>query len=128
MGAHEKTTDPIWFPWQRVIRTAGQVLVAVATLTAAVAVIAPQVLNAVADVLPGPWVAWLTGAIAFVAAIAAALARVMALPVVNTWLTAIGAGSVPASGYSAGTEPDTEPTTTAGYPNALKTEPDDALG
>jgi hypothetical protein len=127
MGAHEQTTDPIWFPWQRVIRTAGQVLVAVATVFGAVAVIAPQVLAAVADVLPGSWVVWLTGAIAFVAAIAAALARVMALPVVNTWLTALGAGSVPASGYSAGTEPDTD-ATTAGYPNALKNEPQDALG
>lgn len=127
MGSHEKTTGPIWFPWQRVIRTFGQVLVATSIALTAIAVVAPQVLDAVTDVLPGPWVAWLTGAIAFVAALAAALARVMALPVVNTWLTAIGAGSVPASGYSAGTEPD--PTvTTAGYPDALKTEPDDALG
>lgn len=126
-GAHEKTTDPIWFPWQRVIRTAAQVLVAAATVLAAIAFVAPQVLDAVSDVLPGPWVAWLTGAIAFVAALSAALARVMALPVVNTWLTSLGAGSVPASGYSAGTEP-AEEQTTAGYPNALKSEPEDALG
>ncbi|MET3449806.1 hypothetical protein [Curtobacterium sp. 1544] len=128
MGAHKKTTEPIWFPWQRVIRTAGQVLVATSIVLTAVAVVAPQVLDAVADVLPGPWVAWLTGAIAFVAALAAALARVMALPVVNTWLTALGAGSVPASGHSAGTEPAPAESTTAGYPAANKTEPADALG
>lgn len=128
MGAHEAIAAPADFPWKRAIRTAGQVLVAAATLLAAVAAIAPQVLDAVADVLPGPWVVWLTGAIAFVAALAAALARVMALPVVNGWLTSIGAGSVPASGYSSGTEPGADEQTTAGYPNALKSEPEDALG
>lgn len=126
MGAHEKTADPIWFPWQRVVRTALQVIAAAAVFLGAVAVAAPQILEALGDVLPGPFVAWATGAIAFVAALAAALARVMALPVVNTWMTALGAGSVPASGFASGTEP--EPATTAGYPDALKSEPEDALG
>lgn len=127
MGAHAKATDPIWFPWQRVVRTALQVIAAAAVLLGAVAVAAPQIIAALGDVLPGPFVVWATGAIAFVAALAAALARVMALPIVNAWMTALGAGSVPASGHAAGTEPDDEQTT-AGYPDALKTEPDDALG
>lgn len=127
MGAHEKTTDPIWFPWQRVIRTALQVIAAAGVFLGAVAAVAPQIIRELVDVLPGPFVVWATGAIAFLAALAAGIARVMALPIVNTWMTALGAGSVPANGYAAGTEPDDEQTT-AGYPDALKSEPEDALG
>lgn len=106
MGDHEKpVVQDIWYTSQRVIRTAVQVLLAGVTVIATIAVLAPQVLDAVKDVLPGPVVVWLGTAIAFIAALAAALARVMAIPMVNRWLTAIGAGSVPASGHSAGTEP-----------------------
>lgn len=88
--------NKIWFPIQRVIRTAVQVVVASAAILAAVVVVAPQILTAIQDVLPGPAVAWITGAIATLAAVSAALSRVMAVPAVDEWLRKFGAGSAPA--------------------------------
>lgn len=85
--------EPIWFPNQRVIRTTVQVIVSVVSLLGVVAVLAPQILDAVKAVLPASWVAWLVGAIAFVAGLSAALSRVMAIPAVNELLTRFGAGS-----------------------------------
>ncbi|GAA3342987.1 hypothetical protein GCM10017714_33720 [Curtobacterium pusillum] len=130
MGAHERTAtvQPIWHTRQRWLRTALQTalafLVGLAGSVAVLQVTAPRVLDALADVLPASWLAWLGGAFAFVIAIASALAKLMAIPVVNAWLARLGFGSVPRS--VALDEP--EPTTTAGYPDADKTEPDDALG
>lgn len=98
MGEHEQKTisvDSIWFRGQRVLRTAVQVLVAAASLLAVVVAVAPDVVQAIADVLPASWVAWLVGAIAFLASVSAALSRVMAIPAVNALLTRVGLGSVP---------------------------------
>lgn len=89
--------NKIWFPLQRGIRTAVQVIVAAAAILATVVVVAPQILTAIQDVLPGPAVAWITGAIAVLAAVSAALARVMAIPAVDEWLRKFGAGSAPAN-------------------------------
>lgn len=86
----------IWFPLQRAIRTAVQVVVSAAAILATTVFIAPQILTAIQDVLPGPVVAWITGAIAVLAALSAAIARVMAIPAVDEWLRHIGAGSAPA--------------------------------
>ncbi|MCK2031256.1 hypothetical protein [Microbacterium galbinum] len=86
----------IWFPLQRAIRTAVQVLVGGAAFLATIVVVAPQVVDAVADVVPGPVIAWATAALATLAAISAALSRVMAIPAVDEWLRHIGAGSAPA--------------------------------
>lgn len=88
--------NKIWFPLQRVIRTAVQVVIAAAAILATTVVVAPQILTAIQDVLPGPFVAWLTGAIAVLAGISAAVARVMAIPAVDEWLRNFGAGSAPA--------------------------------
>lgn len=88
--------NKIWFPIQRVVRTAIQVVIAGAAILATVVVVAPQILTAIQDVLPGPAVAWITGAIAALAAISAALSRVMAIPAVDEWLKKFGAGSAPA--------------------------------
>ena len=85
----------IWFKAQRAIRTAVQVVVTAAGILATVVVVAPQVIDAIAEVLPGPVVAWLTAAVAALAGISAALARVMAIPQVDAWLTRIGLGSTP---------------------------------
>lgn len=85
----------IWFPMQRAIRTAVQVVFAAATILATTVVVAPQILVAVQDVLPGPVVAWLAGAIAVLAGVSAAVARVMAIPAVDEWLRRFGAGSAP---------------------------------
>lgn len=87
----------IWHKSKRVLRTAVQVVVSGALVLGTIVVLAPQVLDAVAEVLPGPWVAWLTGAIAALAAVSAALSRVMAIPAVNGWLVQLGLGSVPKS-------------------------------
>lgn len=136
MGAHARTVtvQPIWYTRQRWIRTAVQTAVAfLVGLGGSVAVLqatAPQVLAALADVLPASWLAYLGGAFALVIAIASALSKLMAIPLVNTWLTRIGAGSVPRAAALEDPGPDEpdEPTTMAGYPDALKSEPEDALG
>lgn len=85
----------IWFPTQRVIRTIVQVVLSAATVLATVVLVAPQILTAIQDVLPGSVVAWIAGAIAVLAAISGAIARVMAIPAVNDWLQKFGAGSEP---------------------------------
>ncbi|WP_336642042.1 hypothetical protein [Microbacterium sp. USHLN272] len=105
----------IWFPLQRVIRTAAAVLVAGSAILATIVVIAPQVVEAVADVLPGPVVAWLLGAIATLAAISAAISRVMAIPAVDAWLRKIGAGSTPAQFYVAQINGNATPLTRRQY-------------
>ncbi|WP_270366130.1 hypothetical protein [Microbacterium algeriense] len=89
--------NKVWFPLQRAIRTAVQVVVGGAAVLATIVVVAPQIIDAVADVVPGPVIAWATAAIATLAAISAAIARVMAIPAVDEWLRRIGAGSAPAT-------------------------------
>lgn len=87
--------NKIWFPLQRAIRTAVQVIVASAAILATTATVAPQILTAIQDILPGSVVAWLAGAIAILAGASAAVARVMAIPAVDEWLRKFGAGSAP---------------------------------
>lgn len=87
----------IWFKAQRAIRTIAQVIVTGAGILAVAVVVAPQILDALADVLPGPVVAWAAGVIAAAAALSAALSRVMAIPAVDAWLKKIGLGSAPRS-------------------------------
>lgn len=95
------TVPEIWFKTQRVIRTVIQVIITAAvTIVSTIAVIqliAPQILEALAEVLPPSWIAWLSGAVAFMAVLAGALSKIMAIPQVNAWLTKFGAGSVPKS-------------------------------
>jgi len=88
--------NKIWFPAQRAIRTAVQVIVSASAILAGVVLVAPQILAAVQDVVPGPVVAWIAGAIAALAGISAAISRVMAIPAVDEWLKNFGAGSAPA--------------------------------
>lgn len=92
-------TGTIWFPNKRAIRTAIQVVVGVVLALvgglATFVLVAPQVLEAIKDVLPPTWYAWLVAFIAAAGAISAALARVMAIPAVDAWLKSLGAGSTP---------------------------------
>ncbi|WP_337026754.1 hypothetical protein [Microbacterium sp. LB16] len=88
--------NKIWFPLQRAIRTAVAVFLAAAAILTGTVVLAPQILTAVQDVLPGPVVVWLTGAIATLTAISAAISRALAFPAVDEWLRKFGAGSAPA--------------------------------
>jgi hypothetical protein len=89
----------IWFKTQRVLRTAIAVLISGATTIAAailaVAAVAPEVLAELAKILPASWIAWATGVLASLVAIASVVTRIMAIPKVNRWLTKIGLGSVP---------------------------------
>lgn len=96
----------IWFKAQRVLRTIVQVIVGTAGALGVFVLVAPQVLDAVADVLPASWVAWAAGIIATAAAISAALSRVMAIPAVDAWLKTLGLGSAPKSAAVATTTPD----------------------
>lgn len=90
----------IWFPNKRVIRTVLQsiagFIVALAGALAIFQLVAPQVLEAVREVLPPSWYAWLVGFIAAVGVLAGVLAKVMAIPQVDAWLKHFGAGSTPA--------------------------------
>ncbi len=91
------TVPDIWFKAKRVARTVLQVVVTFVGLWGTIAVVAPQVLTELAKILPGSWVVWLAGALAFVGVVAGVLARIMAIPAVNAFLVKIGLGSVPAS-------------------------------
>ena len=104
MSHVDTNVPPIWFPNQRIIRTVLQTvassLVTVAGLAGFVAVFAPQLLEAVREILPASWYAWCVVAIGVVGTISGVLAKVMALPAVNAFLAKFGAGSVPRSGVS----------------------------
>lgn len=88
-----KNVPDIWFKAQRVIRTviaAAIVLVPTANL----------LLPALAEAFNAPGVPegvylWVNAAIAAVLVVLGIVTRIMAIPVVNAWLTKFGAGSVP---------------------------------
>jgi hypothetical protein len=90
----------IWFPNKRVVRTVLQsiagFIVALAAGLGIFQIVAPQVLEAIRDLLPPTWYAWLVGFIAAVGVVAGALAKIMAIPQVDAWLKRFGAGSAPA--------------------------------
>lgn len=101
-GKHEAKgleTQSIWYQRQRWLRTALQTAIAfLVGLGGSVALLqatAPQVLDALAGVLPANWLTGLAAVFAFVIAIASALSKLMAIPVVNVWLTRVGFGSEP---------------------------------
>lgn len=108
-GQHEAvrtTTVPeIWYKTKRVVRTIVQALLAQVTTVLGVIVtlevVAPQLLDELAKVLPAEWVAWLAAAIATASLVAGAVARIMAIPQVNAWLVKLGLGSVPGAAVSA---------------------------
>lgn len=86
--------NPITAPWVATARTILQNILGVAlTLVSvflALAAVAPEILAALADVLPPAVYAWLLGVVVASGAIAGAIARVMAIPAVNAWLGRLG--------------------------------------
>lgn len=92
-----KEATTIWYKTQRVLRTVFATLVSFLTAWAVFSLAAPQILAELAQILPGPWIAWLTAVIATVTTVAGVLTRIMAIPAVNAFLTKIGLGSVPKS-------------------------------
>lgn len=91
-----KHVSTIWYPNQRVLRTIVQAVVAaVPTIVAIVGILADQ------------WPAqWLVATSAAAVAIQGVLARIMALPGVDAWLTGIGLGSAPKSAADGGIPAD----------------------
>lgn len=85
MSKHSTVAATIWFPNQRVLRTIVQaVIAAVPTVVAIIGILADQ------------WPAqWLVVTSAAAVAIQGVLARIMALPGVDAWLTGIGLGAAP---------------------------------
>jgi len=78
-----------------ILQTVSGVILGAAAVVATIAVLAPQFLAAVADILPPSWLAWATGAVATIGALAGAFARIMAIPGVNEWLTKVRLSAEP---------------------------------
>lgn len=85
-------------PWRAALRTAVQVLIALpAFLFGLAGVLALVAQDAFAEYLPDGWAAWLLAASLFVAALAALLSRIMAVPAVDAALDRVlSLGSAPA--------------------------------
>lgn len=76
-----------------VLQAVAAVILGAASFVAVLAVLAPQFLTAVADVLPPEWLAWATSVVVTIGALAGAFARIMAIPGVNAWLTTVKLGA-----------------------------------
>ncbi len=89
---------PIWFPVQRVLRTILQALIVLVPAANALALAIVDYLNTQTDVTVPGWVFLvLNGVIIGSAFMMGLVARIMAVPGVNDWLTKIGLGSIPKS-------------------------------
>jgi hypothetical protein len=84
--------DDIWFKSKRVLRTLVQTGIPAFLVFAGVL---PQIIAALGLPVDSAVYLWLLAAAGVVTAVATGLARVMAIPAVNTWLTHFGLGSVP---------------------------------
>ena len=88
----------IWFPVQRVLRTIVQALIVLVPAANAVGIAVADYLNTQTDVTVPPVVFLiLNGVIVGSAFVMGLVARIMAVPGVNEWLTKIGLGSAPKS-------------------------------
>lgn len=89
---------PIWFKTQRVLRTIVQAVVVLVPILNGLALAAAAYLSEQTSVILPGWVfVALNGIIAVTAVVMGLVARLMAVPGVNTWLTKLGLGSVPRS-------------------------------
>ncbi|UUG69610.1 membrane protein [Microbacterium phage Fransoyer] len=87
-----KSVTTIWYKAQRVLRTIVQTVI---PSFLGFAVVLPMIIEALGLPVESELRLWLVAVAAGVTAVAAAIARVMAIPAVNAWLTKIGLGSVP---------------------------------
>lgn len=91
-------TPEIWHKPQRVLRTIVQALIILIPLANGTALAAAGYLQEQTHLTVPGWVFLaLNGVVAVTALIMGLVARVMAVPGVNDWLTRIGLGSVPRS-------------------------------
>lgn len=89
-------TPEIWFKSQRTVRTIVQALVVLVPLANGVAAAAAAYLTEQTDLVIPAWAfVVLNGVVAVTAVIMGLVARLMAVPGFNDWLTRIGLGSVP---------------------------------
>ena len=90
------TVEPtqVRHPWKATVRTAIQAFLSAAVI---LSLVAPELQGFVDEFWPGsPVVAWIGSASVFVAALAALITRIMAIPAVDAALTRIGLGAKPA--------------------------------
>ena len=88
-------SDPtqVSYPWKTAVRTAIQTFIGAAGV---LSIAAPQLQEFIDQFWPGsPVVGWIGVAAAFIAALAALVTRIMAIPAVNDALTRIGLGATP---------------------------------
>jgi uncharacterized membrane protein len=77
-------------------RTAAQTIVSVVLVLGVVAPLVAAILHdELGGYLPEAWLAWVVAAGAVLAAVSAALARIMAIPAVDAWLRNLGLSSTP---------------------------------
>ena len=92
MTTSTQQAHPVRASW----RTAAQTVLSVIVV---LGVVAPIVAGILSDELgahlPASWLAWVVGAAAVLAAVSAALARIMAVPAVDAWLRHLGLSSTP---------------------------------
>lgn len=94
--AEIRATTQTEYPWKATLRTALQVgIPALITLVGVLPLIIQVILDELGEQMPDGLRLWLLGAAALLTAVAAALARIMAIPAVNAWLTALGLGATP---------------------------------
>ncbi|MFD6094518.1 hypothetical protein ACFWGN_20595 [Oerskovia sp. NPDC060338] len=84
------------YPVRASRRTAVQNALSVILVVGVVAPIIAAILHEeLSGYLPEAWLAWVVGAAAVLAAVSAALARIMAIPAVDAWLRHLGLSSTP---------------------------------
>ncbi|MGO3886028.1 MAG: hypothetical protein ACTJHU_07000 [Mycetocola sp.] len=87
MSKHKNETGTIWFPRQRVWRTALAVGI---PATLGLVVVAPEVITVALDgygeQMPPELRTWLLGIAAFITTTASVVTRVLAIPGVDAWL------------------------------------------
>ena len=91
------TIEPtqVRYPWKTTIRTAIQAFLSAAMI---LTLIAPQLQEFVDQFWPGsPVVAWIGTGSVFIAALAALVTRIMAIPAVDAALTRVGLGAKPSA-------------------------------
>lgn len=91
--ANQPAPTQVAQPWRAAVRTAVQVFLSAWSILGALLLIAPQIIDELSAVLPPEWIAWLVSAVAFLSVVAGVIARVMAIPAVNAFLTRFNAGA-----------------------------------
>lgn len=92
MTTSTQQAHPVRTSW----RTAVQNVLSVILVLGVVAPIVAAILHdELGGYLPDAWLAWVVAAAAVLAAVSAALARIMAIPTVDSWLRHLGLSSIP---------------------------------